>query len=767
MRRVAGAVDALGPLAAAVALVGCSSGGGSGTPAPAPSISAAAASSATEVPQAVPKPAIDLVDELRMCDVEHRGLLFDLGDDALVGRLGWDLGPARGLERAEHGGATWARVSQRTLPISFVLPESARIFVSARALGKSARSAAVYLDDQPLGTLNFSRAEPKVASTATTTLPADAGLHTISLRFGRVRDTGEGFADIDWIRVGIPDDSPATFGALTARDLVLDSAAIGGVPHRAIAMRSPGSYRCALRPGASSVLEVAAGLSSAGEGAVSIVVARDGHKPEVIAQSKVTGGDKGAWTELRASLAPFADQVVTVGLVAERAPKGVRVLFGDPRVADAAEAAPAVSAARAAIVVVLSGVERADLPPWGQVSPEALPALTDLSHNATVFTAHRAPSTVIAAVMGSLVTGLPPSAHTLTDPAMRLPEAQTTIAEVARDAAVRTGMFTGVPYSFKAFGLAQGWDQLFEHPPSSGDAATMPLDQATAWVAEIAKGESGPRLLGLVHARGGHPPWEVTPKELAALEPKDYSGPIEPRRASQTIAKARKKKNRDVLTQADRDRMKNLQMIALGAQDRALGNLIAALQTAGVWDSTLFIVTGDVSSGVSMNALLADGLPLSEAQLGLPLYVHFPGGAYAGTRVDQATEVVDVTRTVFAALGLDHGKRGGRDLARVASGRSLGPTEPQIAMLDRTYSARWGSLILTGRAGSPPSLCDLSRDPTCAVNRRDVMPLSAHALFRRVVAADLAARPLTEQRELAAVDADLAAQLKVWGAVSD
>lgn len=702
-----------------------------------------------------------------MCDVEHRGLLFDAGDDALVGRLGWEIGPARGLERAEHGGATWARVTQRTVPISFVLPESARIFVSARALGRSARSASVYLDDQPLGTLTFSRAEPKVATTATTTLPADAGLHTISLRFGRVRDTGEGFADIDWIRIGIPDDNPVTFGALTERDLVLDDAAIGGVPHRAIAMRSPGSYRCALRPGTSSVLEVAAGLSSAGEGAVSIVVTRDGHKPEVIAQSNVSGGEKGAWTELRASLAPFADQVITVALVAERAPKGVRVLFGDPRVVDAGTGAPAVSPARAAMMVVMNGVERSDLPPWAQVSPETLPALTDLAHNATVFTRHRAPSTVIAAVMASLVTGHPPAAHTLTDPAMRLPEGHTTIAEVARDAAVRTGMFTGVPYSFKAFGIAQGWERLFEHPPSSGDAATMPIDQAAAWVAEIAKEEGEPRLLGLVHARGGHPPWEVTPKELATLEPKDYSGPIDPRGASQTIAKARKKRNRDVLSQADRDRMRNLQMIALGGQDRALGNLIAALKTAGMWDSMLFIVTGDVSSGISMNALLGDGLPLAEAQLALPLYVHFPGGAFAGTRVDQATEVVDVTRTVFAALGLDHGKRGGRDLAQVASGRSVGPTWPQIAMLDQSYSARWGSLILTGRAGSAPSLCDLSLDPTCAVNRRDVMPMAAHALFRRVVAANLAARPFAEQRELAAVDADLAAQLRVWGAFSD
>jgi hypothetical protein len=147
--------------------------------------------------------------------------------------------------------------------------------------------------------------------------------------------------------------------------------------------------------------------------------------------------------------------------------------------------------------------------------------------------------------------------------------------------------------------------------------------------------------------------------------------------------------------------------------------------------------------------------------------VHFPGGLYAGARVAEPTEVTDVARTVLSVLGLDPGKRGGRDLAQVASGVSLGPNQPQIATLETTYSARWGTLVLTGRSGAPPFLCDLSLDPTCAVNRREAMPASVHALFRRIVAADRAARPLTEQRELAAVDAETAAQLKVWGAVTD
>ncbi len=748
------------------AILGCSSRSGDATASAATATSATPSAVVSATPAAPQRPALELANDLSMCDVEHRGILLDAGGKGLVGRTGWDLQPPDGLATVELEGATWARVTQRVLPLTFVLPESARIFVSARALGKAARSASVYLDDQPLGTLTFSRAEPKVAQTSTTTLPADAGLHTVTLKFGRARD--EALVDIDWIRVGIPDESTVTYGALTARDLVIPNAALSGVPHKSIALRAPGALRCSLRPAASSVIQTAVGMQSAGEGTVSLVVTRDGQKPDVVAQAKLTGGEKAQWTDLRASLAPFAGQVITVSLVAEHAPKGVRLLFGDPRIIDTAAVPAPVPAARAVIVVMLNGVERPDLPPWSNASPEALPALSDLAQNATVFLAHRGPSSIVSTVAASLLTGLSPAAHTLTDPAMRLPEAQTTLAEVARDAAVRTGMFTGVPHTFKAFGFGQGWEKLFEHAPSSGDAATMPLDTAAAWISEMAKEDSNARLFAMVHSRGGHPPWEVSQKEIATLQPTDYSGPIETRRAGQTIAKARKKKNRDVLTQVDRDRIRGLSMLALAGQDRALGALIAALKAAGLWDSTLLVVTGDVASGPSLGALFGDGPPLSEAVLALPLYVHFPGGLFSGVRVPEPTEMVDVTRTAFTALGLDVGKRGGRDLAQIASGLSLGPTPPQIATLDTMYSARWGHLVLTGRSGAPPSMCDLELDPTCAVNRREAMPFATHALFRRIVAAYLSGRPGTEQqRELAAVDEDTANQLKVWGAVSD
>jgi hypothetical protein len=90
---------------------------------------------------------------------------------------------------------------------------------------------------------------------------------------------------------------------------------------------------------------------------------------------------------------------------------------------------------------------------------------------------------------------------------------------------------------------------------------------------------------------------------------------------------------------------------------------------------------------------------------------------------------------------------------------------PQIAMLADRYSSRWGELILSGRFGAAPTLCDLSVDPTCAFNRRDVMPTAAQAIFRRTASSDRDARVPSIQREPATIDPETAAALRVWGAL--
>ncbi|HEY4118251.1 MAG TPA: sulfatase-like hydrolase/transferase, partial [Byssovorax sp.] len=459
----------------------------------------------------------------------------------------------------------------------------------------------------------------------------------------------------------------------------------------------------------------------------------------------------------------FGTGLATVELVATQARRGSRVLFGDPVVLPSIDApSPPPRPAHAVVIVVVDGVERPEMPPWNAAPAPLLATFGDLAVTATVFDHHRAPTTVVPAVVASLLTGLPPREHGLVDLAARLPPSVATLATVARDASVRTAMFTGVPTTFRAFGFAEGWEKFVEFTPPSGDPAIAPIDAATAWITEVAHAANEPRMLAVVHARGGHPPWDVV--DATTLPPKDYTGFVDPRRAAQTLGKMRHRRKKEPLAETDRVRIHALEQVALGGQDHAIGALVSSLKTANLWDTTLFIVTGDVSSGASDDALFGDGLPLTEQVLTLPLYVHFPGSVHAAERVKEPTEIVDLTRTVVDALGLSFARSiDARDLGRVADNPNGAASAPQIATLGERYAARWGSVVVSGRFPKPPAVCDLAVDPVCAFDRRDLMPVSTYAVFQRIVAADVAARARGSVREPATLDPETLAALNVWG----
>lgn len=710
---------------------------------------------------------VDLVNQIPSCDLEHRGLLLDAGSSAMTGRFAWSASTPEGTTDVEHDGSTWMRISARQVKLFFVWPESQRLFVAARSMGGVSKAAAVSLDDQPLGTLNFQRDQIRVATTNATTLPVDAGLHTLTIRLmGRQPQRRDPFVDLDWIRIGVPDESSATYGPPTMRDVVAKAAALSGVPHRSIALRGPGSVRCTLRFPPGSRLRTAVGLLGPGEADAQVRLLRDGEKPVDLGTQHVVGGEKATWTELSLPLDAMAGKLATVELRAEGTPVGSRVLFGDPAVFVPTVPPPMTPKARAVVIVALSGVSREELPPWHGGPTPHLPTLSDLALTATTFHQHRAPTTYSGGVMGSLLTALPPRAHALTDLGARMPLGTTLLGAVAHDASLRAAMFTGVPSTFKAYGFASGWERYSEYPPFSNDPATAPLDQAAQWVTDVLRQAPDARLLMVVHGRGAHPPWDVSLKEQAQLPPQNYTGVVETRRGAQQMAHARKRRDRKdpVFSPDDLQRAKALASAALSQEDRSLGALVAALKTAGIWESTVFVVAGEVSS--SVDSFYGEGEDLAESRLALPLYVRFPDGRYAGAQVNLPTEIWDVTQTALSALGISFSSRGlGRDLSAIASGLEDSSADPQIATLDDRYSVRWGDLIMTGRYDSAPFLCDLSVDPTCAFNRRETMPLAAQALFRRMMEQDAKTHGGGTKREPVTLDQDTAAAMRVWGAM--
>jgi len=728
-------------------------------PSPPTASTAAPAPAASTPTSPAPSSTVDLIERLPRCEVDHGGVLIDLGSSSAQGLTGaWSLAADLPQAAPERSGETWAKVTARTLLLRFILDEPSPVFVSIRARAGAARSVSVLIDGRPMGVLSLVRGQARVLSTRPSSSAFAAGAHTIELRFaGGPRQNTDALAEVAWVRAGTW-EGEGSFAPPTMAQIVAN-VALSGELHRAVALRAPSVVRCSTYVPLGARLRASVGFEGVGNGNAQVRIQPEGGgAASVLTAQRVEGGEHARWTSIDLPLTVAEGKIVTLELRADSERAGGRLLFGDPALYVPRALTPTAPAARLALIVVMSGVDRAKLE-----SHELVPAISEFARTAVRFDAHRAPTTVTAGVMASLLTGMAPRAHGVEDPGARLPGALTTLGVAARDGSVQTAMFTGCPTTFDAFGFARGWDKYAAFSPVEGAPAVAPLTEAAQWIAAHTSAADA-RALVVVHARGGHPPWDVTVNEAAKLPPGEYTGALDPRRAAQIIARARAKHTRFRLSDGDRTRMWAIYDLALAGQDRAFGALVDAVKKANLWDQTLLVLTSDVGMNPEGRGPFGDGEELSESMLHVPMWVHFPGDAMAGAKVTVPTSAMDIARSALQALKLKVPEGfEGADLFASASGVQPAGGRALWATLGHRYAIRLGDLVLGGSSGKPPTLCDLATDPSCEVDRLERMPRAASLLFREVYDAEMSALKWKQPREPATVDADTSAALQVWG----
>ena len=180
----------------------------------APGQASAKATSNAAVPLGTPATksavAIDFESGFDACTMSHRGVLLDLADRTMRARSsGGKLAPAD-FDVREHDGASWASMRSRSLELSFVSSSEvagpAGVIVEVRARGGLAKSASVYLNGRPLGSLALTKGETRIASVRMPTASILRGQNDLLLRFnGGSRTTHDALAEIDWVRVWRPE----------------------------------------------------------------------------------------------------------------------------------------------------------------------------------------------------------------------------------------------------------------------------------------------------------------------------------------------------------------------------------------------------------------------------------------------------------------------------------------------------------------------------------------------------------------------------------
>ncbi|MGH9554698.1 MAG: sulfatase, partial [Terriglobales bacterium] len=325
------------------------------------------------------------------------------------------------------------------------------------------------------------------------------------------------------------------------------------------------------------------------------------------------------------------------------------------------------------------------------------PALDRLAREGVRFAHAFTPSPITNSSHTSILTGLNPSVHGVTDFGVPLGATHVTLAQVLKQRGYATAAFIGaviLDSNSLAPGLDRGFDFYFNFPddlpktaPRWGRVERRGLDvvkQATKW---LTTHRTGPRFLW-VHLYDPHDPYEA---------PAPFTNPQNPYDGE------------------------------VAYTDHAVSQFLGFLEKNGWYKDALIIAVGDHGEGLGEHGEDTHGIFLYDSTLRVPLLFKLPAGLDIGlvsTVTDDQANTTEIFPTILDLLGIPAppGLQG-RSLRLHWSERS--EFAPSDTLAETDYPLRFGWAPLRAvRSGSfkyieapRPEFYDLNQDPDENQNR--------------------------------------------------
>jgi choline-sulfatase len=316
------------------------------------------------------------------------------------------------------------------------------------------------------------------------------------------------------------------------------------------------------------------------------------------------------------------------------------------------------------------------------------PALDGLAADGVRFTEAFTHSPITNTSHITILTGLLPSVHGVTDFGIPLSPQHVTAAELLKKQGYQTAAFIGaviLDSNSLAPGLDRGFD-FYDNFPVHTDTKERwgrverrgmeVVERAEAW---FDKHRTGPHFVW-VHLYDPHDPYEPPPPFSEKYKDHPYDGEI-------------------------------------AYADSAVANWIAFLKKAGVYDNAIIVVTGDHGEGLGEHGEDTHGLFLYDSTLHIPLILKTPGAAHHGTVIESQVRTTDILPTILSATSVAPPEE--------LNGESLLPLIDQTSKANHAlfaetdYPLRWGWASLRAlRADDTkwieaprPELYNLQSDP--------------------------------------------------------
>jgi arylsulfatase A-like enzyme len=525
--------------------------------------------------------------------------------------------------------------------------------------------------------------------------------------------------ELFWVETGEP-------GALDVK--------LGGETRPTLLLTEGTEVACSIPEGGTWLLEVGVGLPP---------LSRRAGRVDVILEQ---GGAEQLLGVLEATTRSWRDTTLAVRIQSGGARlrftcTGGEAFLGAPVLA-AGGASNGLPRSRPSVLLISLDTARADhLAPWGTM--DLAPGLASFAQRGVVFERAISQAPVTEPSHHSILTGLQVPRHRAVNQAP-LPEDIPSLAGILADAGYRTAAFTDGGLVSAAFGFSRGFERYWEDTASSRDKEHLDdiLSRCEEWLHRV---QPQP-WFAFVHTYQAHAPYMnhhdgVSPTVMVnpAQEPVELEGlaaQVSVERWGSAGPDSRSPGAAELLGIAKQNYESEIRYL-----DEHVSRFLTSLDAHGLLDKAIVVVLSDHGEGFFEHGLLSHNNSLYEELIRVPLLIRFPRDLYAGTRVSQVVETVDILPTVLEYLKLDVPPSidGVSLLGACRTGRTA--RKPALS----THVARfavtlWPYKLIVSRNGQGVCLYRLDVDP---LETTDVLDLAQASLV------DSLAAPLLDMLTLA------------------
>jgi arylsulfatase A-like enzyme len=365
---------------------------------------------------------------------------------------------------------------------------------------------------------------------------------------------------------------------------------------------------------------------------------------------------------------------------------------------------------------------------------DTTPNLNAFAKDAVVFEQAFTPEPWTPSAHMSMLTGLYPKNHGLTAN-INAPESLDTLQECLKRAGYVTAGHTGMQWWFLPWrGFGQGFD---EYSAPEGDRSVF---ETVRLGLDFLKRHPEQKAFLFLHTYDLHShgsgvlPYGARDEKYARFSRALGAPPAFTREGmtlkSPTAFLGAHNQGKLAITPEESAYMQALYNDALLQVDDALGMFFASLREMGLYDDALIIITSDHGEAFGEQGRFMHG-DIYEANVRVPLIVHFPGRAHAGARVKEMARLIDIFPTVMQAAGVGPPQVDGADLSPTLAAK--------LSIAQEIYLKRgpWRGLrtrtekLIEDRASGLQQFFDLTADPAEKHNGFSLTAAPVSDLFTR------------------------------------